>query len=209
MSAATAALLDTIRSDQQTFRTALNALANPGRVDLLATASRSDAPKLNGNRFTGPFLMALLDHEVTFAVEPGPDAGAFAAFILKRSRASIVSADRADFILADASRLDPQLPLELRVGSFDYPDDSATLIVQVPTLDQETANDLTISIEGPGIPGRRVVKLSGISAELLAARDRANAHYPLGIDLIVIDQEGRIIGLPRTTQVTIVTGVGV
>jgi alpha-D-ribose 1-methylphosphonate 5-triphosphate synthase subunit PhnH len=93
------------------------------------------------------------------------------------------------------------------IRSFDYPDDSATLIVQVPTLDQETANDLTISIEGPGIPGRRVVKLSGISAELLAARDRVNAHYPLGIDLIVIDQEGRIIGLPRTTQITIVTGV--
>jgi alpha-D-ribose 1-methylphosphonate 5-triphosphate synthase subunit PhnH len=207
MSAATAALLDTIRSDQQTFRTALNALANPGRVDLLATASRSDAPTLNGNRYTGPFLMALLDHEVSFSVEPGPDAGAFAAYILKRSRAPIVSADRADFVLADSSKLDPQLPLELRTGSFDYPDDSATLIVQVPTLDQDEASELTLSLEGPGIPGRRILKLTGVAAELFTARDRAIAHYPIGIDLIFIDFEGRISALPRTTQVRIVTGV--
>lgn len=207
MSTATAALLDTIRSDQQTFRTALNALANPGRIERLATTARADAPTLNGNRYIGPFLMALLDHEVSFSVEPGPDAGQFAAYILKRTRSAIVSADRADFVVADSSRLDAQLPLELRTGSFDYPDDSATLIVLVPSLDQEADADLTISIEGPGIPGRRVVKLTAVTGELFAARDRAVSHYPIGIDLIFIDQEGRISALPRTTQVTIVTGV--
>lgn len=207
MSTATAALLDTIRSDQQTFRTALSVLSNPGRTERLATASRSDAPAVNGNRFTGPLLMALLDHEVSFSVEPGPDAGAFAAYILKRTRCPIVSADRAAFVVADHSTLDQQLPLELHTGSFDYPDDSATLIVQVPTLDQNVAADLTIVVEGPGVPGRRVVKLTGVGGEFFAARDRANAHYPIGIDLLFIDQEGRIIGLPRTSQVTVVTGV--
>lgn len=207
MSTATAALLDTIRSDQQTFRTTLSALANPGQIERLATAARSDAPTVNGNRFTGPLLMALLDHEVSFAVEPGPDAGVFAAFILKRTRCPIVSTDRAAFVVADHSRLDPQLPLELRTGSFDYPDDSATLIVQVPTLDQDAATDLRISLEGPGVPGRRIINLSGVTGELFAARDRANAHYPIGIDLIFIDHEGRIIALPRTTQVEIVRGV--
>jgi alpha-D-ribose 1-methylphosphonate 5-triphosphate synthase subunit PhnH len=206
MSAATAALLDTIRSDQQTFRTVLTALANPGQIERLANQSRSDAPMLNGNRFTASLLMALLDHEVSFSVEPGPDAGVFAAYILKRTRCPIVSTDRAAFVVADHSKLDPQLPLELHTGSFDYPDDAATLIVQTPALDQKTG-DLTLALEGPGVPGRRVIKLSGVSAEFFAARDRANAHYPIGIDLLFIDQEGRIIALPRTTQVTIVTGV--
>lgn len=206
MSAATAALLDTIRADQQLFRTALNALANPGRVDLLAHASRSDAPSLAGNRFSGPLLLALLDHEVSFAVEPDPDAGAFAAYVIKRSRSSIVSVDRADFIVADSAALDPELPLSLRLGSFEYPDDSATLIVQVPTLDQAIANDLSITVEGPGVPGRRILKLSGITPAFFEARSRANAHYPLGIDLLIVDLDGRISALPRTSQVSIITG---
>jgi alpha-D-ribose 1-methylphosphonate 5-triphosphate synthase subunit PhnH len=97
------------------------------------------------------------------------------------------------------------LPLELRTGSFDYPDDAATLIVQVPSLDQ-AEGDLTLSLEGPGVPGRRLLKLGGIDAGFFAAREQANRHYPIGIDLILIDQEGRIAGLPRTTQISIVTG---
>jgi alpha-D-ribose 1-methylphosphonate 5-triphosphate synthase subunit PhnH len=206
MSAATAALLDTIRADQQTFRVTLNALANPGQIERIAVTPRPDAPALNGNRATTQLLMALLDHEVSFSVEPGPDSGAFAAYILKRTRCPIVSADRAAFVVADHSRLDPQLPLELRTGNFDYPDDAATLIVQVPSLDQAQAGETTLSLEGPGVPGRRLLKLSGIDAAFFAAREQANRHYPIGIDLILIDQEGRIAGLPRTTQVSIVTG---
>ena len=38
--------------------------------------------------------------------------------------------------------------------------------------------------------------------DLLAARDGAIAHYPMGIDLLLLDRAGRLLGLPRTTTIT-------
>jgi alpha-D-ribose 1-methylphosphonate 5-triphosphate synthase subunit PhnH len=83
----------------------------------------------------------------------------------------------------------------LKRGSLAYPDDSATLIVDV----HEGADD-TYRLTGPGIQHEMQCGLA-FNEEIVAALADANAHYPCGIDVLLVDAEGRITGLPRTTHI--------
>jgi alpha-D-ribose 1-methylphosphonate 5-triphosphate synthase subunit PhnH len=41
----------------------------------------------------------------------------------------------------------------------------------------------------------------GLGREWIAARAAKNREYPLGVDMIFVDPEGRVAALPRTTGV--------
>jgi alpha-D-ribose 1-methylphosphonate 5-triphosphate synthase subunit PhnH len=159
-----------------------------------------------GNPWTITLLLMLLDHEVSLSLEHATGAGEIGDFIVKRTRTSLTTADAADFVLADAARLDPELPLVLRRGSLHYPDDSATLILEVPALSDDASGGLRLRLAGPGIDGERALSIGGVSPAFFAARDQANAGYPTGIDVLFVDSTGRIAGLPRTTRVTVLAG---
>jgi alpha-D-ribose 1-methylphosphonate 5-triphosphate synthase subunit PhnH len=199
---------DHIKSDQRTFRTALSVLSTPGvigQLDLSPALAGSPSP---GNPWTITLLLMLLDHEVSLSLEHVAGADDIGNFIVKRTRTSITSPESADFVLADSTHVDPELPLVIRRGSLHYPDDSATLIVEVPLLSDESCGALQLLLTGPGIERERSLSIAGMSPEFFAARDEANAHYPMGIDMLFVDQTGQIAGLPRTTQVTVHAGSG-
>ncbi|MBK7726783.1 MAG: phosphonate C-P lyase system protein PhnH [Dehalococcoidia bacterium] len=57
-------------------------------------------------------------------------------------------------------------------------------------------------------PGGAGNRRSGLSPgkrsqhRILPRPRRACGSYPLGIDLFLVDAEGRLVGLPRTTRIT-------
>jgi alpha-D-ribose 1-methylphosphonate 5-triphosphate synthase subunit PhnH len=55
-------------------------------------------------------------------------------------------------------------------------------------------------LEGPGLREPSPVRLP-LSGAALEARGRACATPPMGIDLLIVTTDGRIVGLPRTTRV--------
>src|SRR5688572_14633945 len=119
-------------------------MARPGTVRQLPVAAR-DAPV---NPWLATALITLLDHEVTLAVEPFDGADDLERFVRQRTTAGQAPAERADFVVTAADRLDPSLPLRLRQGSLAYPNDSATLVVLVPSLDQSDRSGLLLSLAG-------------------------------------------------------------
>ena len=193
--------LEPVRDTQVTFRVLLDAMARPGTVKQVPVAAR-DAPV---NPWLAAVLVTLLDHEVSLAVEPFDGADALERFVRQRTATAPATADQADFVVASADRLDPDLPLRLRQGTLAYPNDSATLLVLVPTLDQAASPDaarLMLDLAGPGVPAGHRVRIGGLDPALFEARDEV-AEYPCGIDVILVDPAGRICAFPRTTAIQV------
>lgn len=181
--------LDPVHDTQRVFRVVLEALARPGHSRQVPVAAL-DAPS---NPWVAAILLTLLDHE-TSLVTVGDDPTD--RFVRARTSARLAKLVEADFLLVDGAALTPSLILELRRGSLAYPDEAATLVVSVP----RSAGWVERRIAGPGIDGEQPVLLP-LEPRILDARDEANASYPRGIDVLLIDAAGGLVGLPRTTHI--------
>lgn len=192
--------LDPIRDTQVIFRTALNALSWPGSIHQLPAAAEGAA----ANPWVAGLLITLLDHETTLAVEPFPEAEALEMFVRQRTSAGVAPAVEADFILAFAATIDPELPLKVKHGSLEYPDDGATIIVALQSLDQSVQEGSRLKLDGPGVPEGHELRVTGLPVAFFEARAEAVRHYPCGVDTILVDAEGRLAALPRTTHIIVV-----
>jgi alpha-D-ribose 1-methylphosphonate 5-triphosphate synthase subunit PhnH len=191
--------LDPIRDTQAIFRTTLNALSWPGAVRGLPVEA-AGAPV---NPWAAGLLITLLDHEVTFAVEPFQDGETLERFVRQRTNAATAPPSEADFVLAAATGVDPELPLRLKRGSLAFPDDGATLVLMVDALGQPERGGLLLGLSGPGVSSGHTLRVTRLAAEVIAARNEAVSAYPCGIDLLLVDSEGRLAALPRSTEITI------
>lgn len=193
-------LQDSVRASQQIFRVLLDALANPGTVHSLiahptATLDATSTLPIHA----ASVLVTLLDHEVSLHVEPSTGYNALRELVVRRTLVESAPVDEADVVVADAN-CDPTLPERLKRGSLEYPDDGATLILYGVTLGSSRGHAAELVLRGPGISDTRTLCLSGVITETLAARNRAVANYPTGIDLFLIDERGLVAGIPRTTE---------
>jgi alpha-D-ribose 1-methylphosphonate 5-triphosphate synthase subunit PhnH len=192
---------DPVRAGQHTFRTLLTALATPGSVHQLGIHPTVGHAGPVGNPWLASTLVCLLDHEVTLAV-PDTDTGrALANLLFRRTRTPAVSEREADFVVGSLIESDPELPERLKRGGLEYPDDAATLLLTTTSLLPATDPAAALVVSGPGVKCSRELWLPGVTDAWLAARDAANRSYPMGIDIFVIDDAGRVLGLPRTSAV--------
>lgn len=181
------AAIDPVHDTQTTFRVVLEALSQPGIQRRLPVAA-ADAP---GNAWVAAVLLTLLDHEVSFAAITD---SATEAFVRARTSARHAPLADADFVLADRHTLTPDVIRALKRGSLAYPDESATVIVDVG----DTAHS-AYRLIGPGVQDEMRGELA-LNAECVAALAEVTANYPCGIDVLHIDSQGRVTGLPRTTH---------
>ena len=82
------------------------------------------------------------------------------------------------------------------VGTEEEPERGATVVVLADGSDESR-----VMMTGPGIANELVVQLP-LGPAALEARRGACAGYPLGVDIVFVDAEGRLLGLPRTTILT-------
>jgi alpha-D-ribose 1-methylphosphonate 5-triphosphate synthase subunit PhnH len=120
-------------------------------------------------------------------VGAGHDTAALRDWITFHCGAPFVAADKAHFAYGtwDALPLDT-FPL----GSSDYPDRSATLIVELPELTNSGA-----VLRGPGIKDQAHLSLPAI-----APFQRNAALFPRGLDFIFTCGD-RLAALPRSTRI--------
>ena len=180
------------RDAQANFREALDCLSRPGTLGKLAPA----AFPLPGARAAYALLLALADQEVSIAVLGGDEP--LARFASLGTGARLAEPATAWYVLCLA---DPGQQLaELRRGTDEFPEDGATAIVCVERLGEGA---LSLSLTGPGIRQDTQLRLSGLSHDAIRARNTACGQYPLGIDLFLVDADGRVAGIPRTTRITV------
>ncbi|HEX7200702.1 MAG TPA: phosphonate C-P lyase system protein PhnH, partial [Dongiaceae bacterium] len=81
------------------------------------------------------------------------------------------------------------------LGEEEYPDRSATLVIEVTSL--EEGGPLILS--GPGIADRRQLSLGGLAPSFLADWAANHALFPRGVD-IFFTCGTRLCGLPRSIR---------
>ncbi|MCD1158727.1 MULTISPECIES: phosphonate C-P lyase system protein PhnH [Peribacillus] len=190
--------LDVVHDIQTVYRKLVTATSRPGTLVVLDREARTLDVQMECLSSTILLARTVLDPEVSFKVISKAEE-AVSRMINQLTYSKPVDLPEADFIfiLHDASEEQMKEALnKAKVGNLLNPHESAMLILEVPDV---TKGDSMI-LSGPGIQDESFLSLPNVSA-WLAARNEKNMEFPLGIDMYFVDQQDRLIALPRTTQI--------
>ena len=175
---------DAPRDSAYAFRAVMEAMACPGRIVNLAGVV-APAPV---SRAAAAVLLTLCDPDTPLWLAPSHDTTALRAWLAFHTGAPVATPETCRFALGTWAAL---LPVDrFAAGTPEYPDRSATLIVERPTLVNEGP-----ALTGPGI--RDMARLD--LPETDAFRCNA-ARFPLGFDCIFTSGNG-LAALPRSTRI--------
>lgn len=168
------------------FRAAMNAMARPGDI-LAVQGAQAPAPV---SEAAAVLLLVLCDPDTPVWLAPSHDSDALRRWVAFHTGAPIVAArGEAAFALGTWDSLAPLR--DYRIGSAEYPDRSATLIVEMDDLRAGGA-----VLTGPGIK-----EVAGLNLPDVAAFRANRALFPLGLDFFFTCGD-RLAALPRSTRVT-------
>ncbi|WP_170327027.1 phosphonate C-P lyase system protein PhnH [Ruegeria arenilitoris] len=166
------------------FRAAMTVMARPGEIRLISGAQ----PPAPLSAAAGTLLLTLCDPETRVHLAGDLDTDAVRQWLTFHTGAPISEAPEADFAVGSWQALGPLS--QYRIGTPEYPDRSATLIVECDDLQQAGAE-----LTGPGIKGTAHLSLPNVPTL------QANAAlYPLGCDFFFTSGD-RLAALPRSTQI--------
>ncbi|MEM8624732.1 MAG: phosphonate C-P lyase system protein PhnH [Pseudomonadota bacterium] len=165
------------------FRAMLDAMARPGTIQQVGVA----APPTPLGAAAGALLLTLCDPDTPLWLAPSVATDDVRAWIAFHSGAPILGRGEARFAFGAWEDMQPLS--SFAIGTADYPDRSATLIVEVEALEGDAR------LTGPGVEA--VARLAVPDGE--AFRQNA-ALFPLGLDFFLTCGD-RLAAIPRTTRV--------
>lgn len=166
------------------FRAVLNAMARPGTLHTVEGA----LPPAPLSVAAGVAILTLVDGTTPLHLAGASDCAAVRDWVAFHTGAPLVAAEDAVFALGTWPDLAPVN--RFRTGLPDYPDRSATLIVELRDLSAEGAR-----LTGPGIAAS-----AHLSLPETAAFQANRALFPLGYDCL-FTCGSLIAALPRSTKV--------
>lgn len=184
-----------VLQSQSGFRAIMDALANPGTIQPLAT------PAASHGRLTGELATVLL----TLADQDSPiwlsdtlrGADGVEPFVAFHTAAPVLrEPGRAVFAFATSAGELPRLD-QFNLGTQEYPDRSTTIVLAVPAL---SGGDELI-IRGPGIRDHGHISPLGLPVDFVAQWAANRELFPRGIDLLLV-AGGAVLGLPRSTRIS-------
>jgi alpha-D-ribose 1-methylphosphonate 5-triphosphate synthase subunit PhnH len=185
---------DPVAGCQAVFRQALNALSLPGRPVLLPLV----APvPLQGHGASALLLLALLDSDCTLWLSPSLANSEAQSWLRFHTGCRCVSDPaQARFLWLAAQDTWPMLG-SINLGSDEYPDQSATCVMEVASF--QTDEGRVWTFEGPGVNGQMQLAIEGLPQDFDAQWSDNHAAFPRGVDVFLASQT-HVVGLPRSTR---------
>jgi alpha-D-ribose 1-methylphosphonate 5-triphosphate synthase subunit PhnH len=166
------------------FRACLTALSRPGQISTISGA----LPPAPLSVAAGTLALTLLDGTTPVHLAGDLDCAALRDWLTFHTGAPIVAAAKAAFVFGTWEALQPIG--RFAIGTAEYPDRAATLVIECTALAAQGAR-----LSGPGIKDHARLNLPETAAF------RANrALFPLGFDAFLTAGD-QIAGLPRSTVV--------
>ena len=191
--------IDIVHDIQKAYRKLLDSMSRPGLINNINEQAEKIDLEVRCAKPAIIMALMLLDTEVTFKVV-GQYESETSGLINQLTYANSVETEKADFIfiMKDAYKQEIRRVLESAgIGDLMNPHRSATIIIESAAV----SNDYTLLLSGPGIEDGIGINVDG-PVEWLAIREEKNHEYPLGIDMIFYDTSGKILCIPRTTQIS-------
>ena len=174
---------------QAAFRRILTALSRPGLVQHLD----GPEPPAGLNAASACVALTLFDFETS--VWLAPSVRASANWLRFHCNCPLVGETQAaGFAVLDAAADEVRLAA-FHQGDAKYPDRSASLIVQVASLE----GGPSVTLEGPGIDGAVAIAPAGLSSDFWDQWADNQEQFQFGVDVFLTAGAG-IIGLPRTSR---------
>jgi alpha-D-ribose 1-methylphosphonate 5-triphosphate synthase subunit PhnH len=188
-----AGFADPVFESQRVFRGVLDAMAEPGRVITLQAPPSS--PGLLHSA-TVAIALALLDFETPVWLDGAAETAETVAHLRFHCGCPIVDEPaRARFaIIANPGEM-PEIG-GFDAGTDEYPDRSATLIVQTGGLVARSG----LRLSGPGIATEARLQVNGLPSRFWEALRGNHARFPRGVD-VLLTAGPSLVALPRTTWV--------
>jgi len=188
-------LYDEVFDAQQHYRLILDSMARPGKINTIPNVDIQSPTGINNGSALTAF--ALLNTDVTFWARNDDE---ITEFIARRTSAGVASLQKADFVFIHGLQSSEFIE-KLKTGTLSYPEDSATIVADVKEISNSRVdNSLQLILKGPGVKETATVYVTGLNPAILADIKEQNLEFPLGVDLILIDKENRIICLPRSND---------
>jgi len=166
------------------FRAILQALSRPGQIVTLTGA----IPPAPLSPAAGIAALTLLDATTPVHLAGPHDTEALRQWLTFHTGAPLVGPAEAAFAIGTWDWLCPVA--RFAIGTSEYPDRAATLIVEMAELTMQGAR-----LTGPGIQGTARLSLPEIAAFVANG-----ALFPLGFDALLTCGH-QLAGLPRSTRV--------
>ncbi len=175
---------DAPRDSAHAFRAVMEAMARPGRIVTVAGAMAPNPV----SPAAATVLLTLCDPDTPLWLSGSYDSPALRAWVAFHTGAPMATPETCRFALGTWSAL---LPVDrFATGTPEYPDRSATLIVERPTLVNE----------GPALSGPGIRDLTRLDLPETDAFRRNAARFPLGFDCVFTSGK-RLAALPRSTRI--------
>ncbi|MDQ6434596.1 phosphonate C-P lyase system protein PhnH [Mesorhizobium sp. LHD-90] len=178
---------------QATFRAVMDAMARPARA--VKTGSRA-APPAPLTPLAGAIACTLMDADTPVWLDPrlsGSEAVRVWLGFHTGVRFAAAPTDAAFALIGDASDMPPFD--RFAQGTQEYPDRSATLILQLDSLE----GGAPLTFRGSGIKGEATIAPHGLPADFAAQWGENTRRFPRGVDLVLTAGD-RLIGLPRSAR---------
>jgi alpha-D-ribose 1-methylphosphonate 5-triphosphate synthase subunit PhnH len=174
-------------ASQAVFRVLLASLARPGRV--------FELPEVGVAAEAGPGIvplaLAVIGSKVAVTGSPS-----WQERICRATGAQPVGLEEAD-LAAIYGTAEAHTVSRVRRGSAAAPADGAKVGLACRALATGGPALTTVELSGPGVPGRTRLGVDGVDPEVFGALLAANAMFPAGVDMWLVDERGQVAGLPR------------
>jgi alpha-D-ribose 1-methylphosphonate 5-triphosphate synthase subunit PhnH len=184
---------DSVLTTQATFRAVLDAMASPGSVRPLAATIGAPLPFANA---AAAVALTLCDHDTPVWLDAAlRDADPVCAWLRLHCGCRLVPEPReAAFCFVSVPRGLPGIEA-FGLGTSDYPDRSATIVIQVESLRAGPP----LALSGPGIRDTQVLHATGLPEDMPARLVANRALFPRGVDFILASGD-EIAALPRSVR---------
>ncbi|MDB5618523.1 phosphonate C-P lyase system protein PhnH [Tardiphaga sp.] len=188
-----AGFADKVLSAQSTFRSVMDAMARPGSVQRIESASGVPAPMMRGS---AAMALTLFDQDTPVWLDARMAATTDVAKWIKFHTSAPVLAGSSvcSFALIADARALPDFA-SFSFGTAEYPDRSTTIILQVDSLTEGPAYEL----RGPGINGVAILRAIIDLPDWLDRLALNATLFPRGIDLVLVADDC-VVAIPRTTR---------
>lgn len=183
---------------QAVFRQMMDGMARAGTIKTVTTDVTAPAPL---GHAAGCIALALADHDTPVWLSAGLQKSIVPGWISFHTGAPITREKaEARFAFAEAGMALPSFGL-FSAGTQDYPDRSATLIIETGGFE----TGVRFILSGPGIAGVRDVSVKGLSDGFIGQWAMNRALFPRGVD-VVLTAGDRFLCLPRTVLIKLAEG---
>lgn len=187
---------DPVMDAQKTFRAVLTALSRPGTIVPAPVLPAAPQPVYQSTVAAG---LTLLDLDTPLWLDRPARSDKTAALFRFHCGCPLVDdPSQAAFGLVSSGKDLPDLTL-FPIGTAEYPDRSATVLIQVEALASAESAESGVTLSGPGIKDRHRIKVTGLADSFWKFWRDNGRLFPRGLDALLVSPVS-FCGLPRTVR---------